>query len=104
MFNNFGIGKRIGFYIIALIVVASGLFTASNIVIQARLKESSIHETLDKNLTAIEIALDAEALRAESMAAIVAASPLAIEAMKLSDREKLYAAFGPVWSKTEKPL
>lgn len=104
MFNNFGIGKRIGFYIIALIVVASGLFTASNIVIQARLKESSIHETLDKNLTAIEIALDAEAVRAESMAAIVAASPLAIEAMKLSDREKLYAAFGPVWSKTEKPL
>lgn len=104
MFGNLGIGKRIGFYIIALVTASIGLFSVSTIAIQSEVKERSVHDILDKNLAAVEIALEAEADRAESMAALVAASPQAIEALKSSDREKLYEFFGPVWDKTKDKL
>jgi methyl-accepting chemotaxis protein len=103
MKQTLGIGGRLGFVIFGALLVTIALFAGSGIWVQVEYARATERKALDNDIASVKVALEAEARRAASLAALVAALPPVIDAMRAEDRKALFGLLGPVWDRVKGP-
>jgi methyl-accepting chemotaxis protein len=103
MQKKLGIGGRLGLVVFGALATVSVLFAASGLWVQLRFAEETERHTLENDLASVRVAIEAEARRATSMAALVGALPPVIDALRANDRAALARFFVPAWKEINEP-
>lgn len=97
MLRTLTIGIRLGGAFIASLAVVVALLAGSALAVMAGLIDKAETNELRNKFATVIGAVDADAFRARSLAALAAAIPKSSQSLERGDRAMLEAAFLPVW-------